>query len=224
MSDLSWYFAQNNQQQGPVPLAELQRKLAAGELGLNALVWTEGMPQWVQAGTLPVLAPAGGATWAAMPPAAPGGVIEYQTPLVPHPYAGFWLRFLAYLLDYLLIWIAQTILLAGAWGLGFFVLAGHPPSRAYLHLAQPIVLWIGIWLYFGLMESSAWQGTVGKQLVGLKVTDLNGRRIGFGQAMGRNLGKVLSAFILMIGFIMAGFTERKQALHDLLAKTLIVRK
>jgi uncharacterized RDD family membrane protein YckC len=80
------------------------------------------------------------------------------------------------------------------------------------------------WLYFALMESSTWQATLGKKALGLEVTDLEGKRIGFGRASGRFFGKILSVLILWIGFIMAGFTEKKQALHDMLAGTLVIRK
>lgn len=80
------------------------------------------------------------------------------------------------------------------------------------------------WIYYSLLESSAWQATLGKKALGLEVTDLEGHRISFGRATGRFFGKILSAFILLIGFIMAGFTEKKQALHDILAGTLVIRK
>jgi uncharacterized RDD family membrane protein YckC len=80
------------------------------------------------------------------------------------------------------------------------------------------------WLYFSLMESSAYQATLGKRLVGIMVTDLSGQRIGFGRATARFFAKYLSQLILYIGFFMAGFTQRKQALHDLIASTLVVRK
>jgi len=80
------------------------------------------------------------------------------------------------------------------------------------------------WLYFSLMESSAWQATLGKKALGLTVTDLEGRRISFGRATGRYFAKIISSLILFIGYIMAGFTEKKQALHDLIAGTLVLRK
>jgi uncharacterized RDD family membrane protein YckC len=79
------------------------------------------------------------------------------------------------------------------------------------------------WLYFALLESSSKQATVGKMALGIRVTDLDGRRITFGRATGRHFGKILSGLILGIGFLMAAFTERKQALHDMLAGTLVVR-
>lgn len=80
------------------------------------------------------------------------------------------------------------------------------------------------WLYYALFESSVWQATLGKKALGLEVTDMQGRRIGFGRASGRFFGKILSTIILFIGFFMIGFTERKQGLHDILAGTLVIRK
>ncbi len=78
------------------------------------------------------------------------------------------------------------------------------------------------WLYSSLLESSSWQATVGKKLIGLRVTDLNGYRISFGKATGRYFGKILSSMICLVGFIMVAFTEKQQALHDQLAGTLVV--
>jgi uncharacterized RDD family membrane protein YckC len=74
------------------------------------------------------------------------------------------------------------------------------------------------------MESSSSQATIGKMLMGIKVTDMDGKRITFGRASGRFFGKVLSKLILYIGFIMAAFTEKKQGLHDILAETLVLNK
>ena len=74
------------------------------------------------------------------------------------------------------------------------------------------------------MESSSNQATVGKMALGIQVTDLEGNRISFGKALGRNLAKIISALIFYIGFIMAAFTAKKQALHDMIAGTLVVKK
>lgn len=79
------------------------------------------------------------------------------------------------------------------------------------------------WLYFAIMESSTHQGTLGKIALGIKVTDIQGNRISFARATGRYFGKILSGLVLMIGFIMAGFTEKKQALHDILADCLVIK-
>jgi len=86
-----------------------------------------------------------------------------------------------------------------------------------------IAMIFGSWLYEAFMESSSYQATLGKMIFGMKVTDLNGNRISFERATGRHFAKWLSTMILGIGYIMVGFTERKQGLHDLLAGTLVRR-
>ncbi|HKE07258.1 MAG TPA: RDD family protein, partial [Candidatus Acidoferrum sp.] len=81
------------------------------------------------------------------------------------------------------------------------------------------------WLYFAYLESGEKQATWGKQVLGLYVTDLTGNPIGFGRASGRFFAKLISNLIpLAIGYIMAGFTERKQALHDMIAGCLVLRR
>ena len=77
--------------------------------------------------------------------------------------------------------------------------------------------------YFVGFESSSWQATPGKRALGLIVTDTEGRRISPARAVGRYFGKILSGLILLIGYIMIAFTERKQGLHDFLAGTLVVK-
>lgn len=120
-------------------------------------------------------------------------------------YAGFWKRFVAYLIDGIILGIVAAILNASM-------------DEA---MAGTVGAIIG-WLYFAGMESSSRQATIGKSVLGIYVTDLNGNRISFLRATGRYLGKILSALILMIGYIMAAFTARKQALHDMLAGTLVL--
>ena len=130
-------------------------------------------------------------------------------------YAGFWRRFAAVILDSLVLGIV-TVPLSLALG------SDVPGSSTYSPAASSISSAIG-WLYYALMESSAKQATVGKMALGIIVTDLEGRRIGFGKATGRHFAKILSALILGIGFLMVAFTQRKQGLHDILAGTLVVR-
>ena len=129
-------------------------------------------------------------------------------------YSGFWRRFAAYLVDYLLISVVG--------GIAFFILAAIADDAGAV---LGYVLWfVGFFVYFAYMESSESQATVGKIALGIQVTDLEGNRISFGKALGRNVAKILSALILYIGFIMAAFTAKKQALHDMLASTLVVKK
>ena len=136
-------------------------------------------------------------------------------------YAGFWRRLVAYLIDYLIIG-------AGAFAVGFLIgivagVAGADVNGGWL-VAIYVITIAGYYLYYAFMESSANQATVGKIALGLKVTDEEGNRISFGRALGRTVAKILSALILFMGFVMAGFTDRKQALHDKIAHTLVVRR
>jgi uncharacterized RDD family membrane protein YckC len=87
-----------------------------------------------------------------------------------------------------------------------------------------LLLAAGQWLYYTLMESSRYQATLGKIVVSAVVTDLNGNRISFARANGRYFGKWISGAIFYVGFLMAAFTEKQQALHDILAGTLVIQK
>jgi uncharacterized RDD family membrane protein YckC len=77
-------------------------------------------------------------------------------------------------------------------------------------------------IYHAYFNSSSWQATIGKKLMKIKVVDLNGHRISFGQAIGRYLSKIVSCLTFCIGYMMAGWTEKKQALHDKIAGTLVI--
>lgn len=132
-------------------------------------------------------------------------------------YAGFWLRFLAYLIDSMVIGVGLSVL--------YFALNLHSempvPGQGFVFV---LLSWAFIWAYHAQMESSKYQATLGKIVVGIIVTDLNGDRISFGKATGRFWGKLVSGLILGIGYLMAGFTKSKQALHDELTGCLVVRK
>jgi len=143
-------------------------------------------------------------------------------------FAGFWLRTLAAIIDGVLCQVVEVILvLLLAYALGASMSMAGRYSATEVNAAGAVLgFFIGVlvqWLWFTIPESSKWQATVGKKLLGLKVTDENGERIGFGKANGRYWAKVLSALILCIGFIMVAFTEKKQGLHDKMAGTLVVK-
>lgn len=138
----------------------------------------------------------------------------------PDLYAGFWRRVVSYFIDGLIVFVPLVILIAlivvaAGGGAG-----GQSGSTA---LVWPIAL-LGAWLYFALFERSHLQATPGKLALGLRVTDGQGDRIGFGRATGRYFGKLLSGAILDIGYMMAGWTARKQGLHDMMAGCLVVRR
>jgi len=133
-------------------------------------------------------------------------------------YAGFWKRFFAVIIDGLIMMIVAG-LLGAAWG-GVHGAFSNPLGL----FSGSLGIGFGVrWLYYTLMESSEAQATFGKQALDIKVTTLDGRRISWVRANGRFFGKLLSGAILGIGYMMAGFTEKKQGLHDILAGTLVVR-
>jgi len=187
-------------------------------------------------GVQPALASASAPVGATGLPAAPGSVSPHWLPPVTRSYAGFWLRFAAYLIDKILIGtvlMAIIVPLGLLSGLGEFlrsVRPGQQPDPALIAaFVSSVALLIGIslvggWLYFAYFESSEWQGTVGKKVLNLAVTDLEGKRVSFGRASGRFFAKIISGLIpLGIGFILAGVTEKKQALHDMIASCLVLR-
>jgi uncharacterized RDD family membrane protein YckC len=143
-------------------------------------------------------------------------------------YAGFWRRLGAFAID-------LVVVLLGCLGVVIFInillfvallsTGGSAPTDALaVQLASLLILLVLVWLYFAGLESSAWRATVGKRLTGLLVTDTAGRRLSFGRSTARYFAKLLSAVPILIGYLLAAFTPRKQALHDLIASTLVVRK
>jgi|SRR5215467_1680705 len=152
-------------------------------------------------------------------------------------YGGFWLRFLAYLIDGAVITIGVCVVAIPLFfltGLGAYVNELHPEEEwndwgvgvviavFFLFAAAGLV---ATWLYHALMESSEWQATVGKKVLGLVVTDTEGRRVSFGRATGRHFAKIVTNMVpVFIGYIMAGFTEKKQALHDMIAGCMILHR
>jgi len=138
-------------------------------------------------------------------------------------YAGFWRRGAAMTIDSAIFGIVLMVLMMGilggsmAGGVSEEVMGGGV-------MAINILSMVAMWLYFALMERSAKQPTLGKMMIGVIVTDADGNRISFGRTSGRYFAKIVSAIILMIGYLMAAFTQRKQALHDIMAGCLVVRK
>tara|TARA_B110000971_G_C19717598_1_gene367099 strand:- start:85 stop:576 length:492 start_codon:yes stop_codon:yes gene_type:complete len=116
-------------------------------------------------------------------------------------YAGFWHRFLAYLIDFIILAVI------------YFVLT-----------LIPVIGWIiGIffgWLYFAIQHSSSKRSTLGMRALDITINDENLDKIGFWRATGNYLVVGISVMIIFIGLIMIGFTSRKQGLHNLVSRTI----
>jgi uncharacterized RDD family membrane protein YckC len=152
-------------------------------------------------------------------------------------YAGFWLRFVAIIIDNIIIgvakWFILTPILATFGIVSSFSFSDLQNPEDIAALVATIIGAIGIsWvigmvvdiLYHSFMESSKFQGSIGKMALGIIVVDASGQKLDFTKALIRNVCKIISTFIFYIGFIIAGFTEKKQALHDIIAGTLVIKK
>ncbi|HEX6349773.1 MAG TPA: RDD family protein [Candidatus Dormibacteraeota bacterium] len=169
-------------------------------------------------------------------PYVPPGYAYYGPPAAlpaqSSPYAGFWRRLAAFLLDTVIgvgVWAAVVFLITFVL-LALLLATGStldnyssrvPGWISFAYYALGVVM---TWLYFTLLEASAWQATVGKHALGLRVTNAAGARLSWLRANARYWAKLLSFLMLGIGFLMIVFTERKQALHDLIAGTLVSRR
>ena len=138
-------------------------------------------------------------------------------------YAGFWRRAVAAIIDLFLLGFLQAIIMVAVIA-GMTFGESSEQTAVILTVALNLAIFVAMWLYFALMESSKLQATIGKMIIGVVVSDLDGNRISFGHASGRYFSKAVSTVILMIGYMMAGWTGRKQALHDIMAKCLVIRK
>lgn len=144
---------------------------------------------------------------------SPGGAVASAPPnarvlsgavaVAPQRPGGFWVRVVAFLID-LLVLIGPAYV-----------------AKVTLPIVGPLTVW---WLYFALLESSSWQATVGKRIMRLKVTDVNAVRPRFGRASARFFARFLSTLPMGGGYVLAAFTENKQALHDLIASTRVVHR
>ncbi len=231
----SWhYLDRSGQQQGPVDAERIGALLAAGELSNSSLLWREGLPEWLAISSLQAelgLPPA-----QAWPPASANAYAPPRANLredegepvegevVP---GGFLRRWAALFID-------QIVISMGYYAVFFALLIGFGAVGAGLGseglenamlgvtlIAYPIYFLMA-GAYFAGFESSASQATPGKLLLGIKVCDAQGRRLSVGHALGRWVAAALSYLTLFIGFLMAAFTERKQALHDMVSSTQVV--
>ncbi|HEX7814151.1 RDD family protein, partial [Dyella sp.] len=237
--EVSWYFVDLfGQRQGPISRQQLLDAIASERLRPASLVWREGMAQWQPLSSM--MHELQAANPAVPPPILPPARVD-TNPFAASPssfasnewgaqaqrrvvYGGFARRLLASILDSIILSIFNVIVLAvlGAVFVPSFK-QGNAAAGGIIVFAYLGLFVISI-LYFCLQESSAAQATLGKRALGIKVTDLQGNRIGFGRALGRWFGRILSSLFFCIGYLMVIFTERKQGLHDMMTSTLVVDK
>ncbi|MEO9214505.1 MAG: RDD family protein [Rhodanobacter sp.] len=234
------WIGRDGERHGPYKEDDVRQWLRSGQVSPKDLAWYEGLADWQP---LSVLFPdelrvAPAATtnpYAA--PTAPLQPLPQTTAANLEDFAGFWKRVAAYILDAIILYIPNMLIMKVMGGdvaqatLQQAMLSApgdpHAMMAAYGQFYStmgPVMAITGVlaWLYFALCESSAWQATPGKLALGIRVTDLQGKRISFPRALGRYPAKFLSTIILGIGFLMVAWTQRKQGLHDMICGTLVL--
>lgn len=195
---MDWYYAQDGKQLGPVSDAEFSQLAQSGVIGPETLVWHGGMAEWLAYRTL-------------------GGALPQHGTV---QYAGFWIRFLAYMLDGILIGMIRGIvlipmglrLMEEPWSIWSLKDIGE---MQFSSLAIALCYFAFFWTKYG--------ATPGKMVLGLKIVTPEGGPLSLGQAVGRYFAMLLSGLVLGIGFMMAGWDEQKRSLHDRLAETRVIR-
>lgn len=135
-------------------------------------------------------------------------------------YAGIIRRLIAGIIDVMLILASAQIIYL------IISIAGltRNLTNGQTELVTDFLSFIIGWVYYAQMESSTYQATIGKQILQISVTRLDGERLSFARASARYFAKLLSTVTFFVGYLMAGFTEKKQALHDKIAKTVVVQR
>lgn len=245
-----WYYADaHGQRQGPLTADELGGHFQHARLTLDTLVWRDGLADWqplrsvadeldlppapVAAPTAHVVADTAGETDAHAPYTPPTAHIAEDPQHVASDdvvLAGFWRRLAAWFIDSLIVTVAYYIVaFIGVMiiGVGGSAMLRDADSggmtamfgiMAVVYLAYPLISAA----YFAGFESSGKQATLGKMAVGIKVADVDGRRLTLGRALLRWLAAVLNYLTLYIGYLIVAFTQRKQGLHDMVVGTLVV--
>ncbi|WP_017460699.1 RDD family protein [Dyella ginsengisoli] len=230
------WIGRNGERHGPYKEADVRQWLRSGQVAGDDLGWYDGLADWQPLASL-FPDELNQATAATPPPFSAAPLPEQATTVALEDYAGFWKRFAAYIVDSLVLYIPNKLIMTamgaeaaqeqlsnaiqGATGNPDAIL--HAYSQFYGAIGPAsLITFVVAWLYFALCESSSWQATLGKMALSIRVTDLHGARISLPRALGRYPAKMLSAIILFFGFMMAGWTQRKQALHDMIAGTLVL--
>ncbi|MBM3785199.1 MAG: RDD family protein [Acidobacteria bacterium] len=245
---MTWYYVLNGQQAGPVDDSELQRLFADGTLNGEAPIWRAGMPQWAPLGSLFTLPPppgygqclqcgnrfppeqtialAGGKVCAACKPVVVQRIREGDNRLKSNlRYAGFWIRFIARLIDSTITSIASYL-----FQIPMFImigLMGKNPKTEHM-------VWFGVATAFAIIMAivaagyyEAWflvkkGATPGKLILGLQVVRARGGKISWGLGWGRYFAHMVSGITMYVGYMMAGWDDEKRALHDRICDTRVV--
>lgn len=147
--------------------------------------------------------------------------------MTPFVYGSVTARFLAMIIDWMFVFIVLLVVFIPLFIISLFASLLVSPILALFDLTMIpsffLLLVFTHWIYFATMESTARGATYGKRIFGLRVTDDKGGKLSFARASLRYFSKLVSALPFLLGFVMAFVTSRKQALHDLIAETIVIK-
>lgn len=242
-----WYYVEDGQRRGPVTDIELRSALKSGKLAPDTPVHNQHMNSWVAANRVPQLRsePSG-----STPPVSDDADLARAQRLLAGlsgnvEYADYARRTMAVFMDMMVVWLVillvrylvelttggsapleldPSVRIAPQPGRGLSPWDTLPALRFIFSiepawLALAVVTWL---VYSFLFESSSWQATPGKRFLGIEVTDEEGQRLSYQQSLIRTSGKVLSVAVLGMGYLLGAVDNRKQTLHDKLARTLVI--
>ncbi len=209
---MKWYYASAGTQVGPIDETELNRLVTMGTVRSDTLVWHDGLASWQPLGVVRGMAPAAAV-------------------VAGRHYAGFWIRFVAKVIDGIILGVAGLILFipvllmfGGAASLGrrdFGDGAMFGPAMVGAFGISRLI-WLALSTFYEVYFLSAHGATPGKMALGLKVIRADGGPISPMLALARHFAEWVSAIIFMIGYIMAGFDPEKRALHDRICETRVI--
>jgi uncharacterized RDD family membrane protein YckC len=250
----SWFYVKDGQRAGPVRREDLDALIAEGAVDGDTLVWRAGMSAWARAcemselGLPPPLPPPPLPT----PPSAPaaarpdardpadwrrdeaGTAPEWRrtddesrgpSEIAPPVFATFWARFLAKLVDVMLLaGIGQGV----EWGVARWVFEGPlPVPPDWAGFLRSLLWLVSINTFVAMIYTvyfvHRYEATPGKMLLGLRVVRADGARLALGRNFGRFWGEQITGLTFLVGYVMAAFDEEKRALHDFIANTRVVR-
>ncbi len=242
---MAWYYAQGAERLGPLTEEDFQQAVNSGTVNSATLVWREGMAQWqpygqVSAGGVAVAE--GGVCSQCRRSFPTDDLVTYEGHVVCAEckptflqrlregaiapvrmlYAGFWIRFVAVFIDAILLWVVQMVL--NFVFMGTLMASQYSESRATGAGIVLVILQYAVAIGYETIMIGRYGATLGKMALGLRVVKSDGGRVGYGRAFGRYFAKLVSALILLIGYIMAGFDSQKRALHNYMCDTRVIKK
>jgi len=248
---MQWYYARDGEQVGPLSAEDFHALVTSGEIGSETLVWREGLDSWLaygaltQPGARPVSQPRtqsklrlasrtdapdgaeaaqGGSVAPAAAVAAVTGPSLADSPMDFMYYAGFWIRFVALIIDQVIVQALGNGIGIGLTAAGALLAQAVGEETATMILLAVTVVLVVVLLFWEPFFLAKWGATPGKMVVRLKVVRPNGDPIGFGRAFCRTLVKSSLSYFFMLGYITAAWDDEKRTWHDRICDTRVVRR